>query len=1029
AGPDSFTYTVDDDQGETSNVATVNVTVAAVVPPNVVNDAATVANSGAIAIDVLANDTDGDNPIDPTSLAIASAPTNGVAEILPGNLVGYTHNGSATLTDSFTYTVEDDQGNVSDPATVTMTIDAVVAPTANADGPITCAQAGSVFIDVVANDEAGTNPINPTDTAVVGQPTNGSVLKQADGRMFYTHDGTGTDSDSFTYVVRDSVGNASAPATVTLSIVSAATLTTPVAQWDVNTRGRTDDAFYDHVADDGTPETGINNPVLDSTGQLDGLNFNGSNQWVDIPWPANIPADFVDNDFTMAVRAKLEDLSVFHTIFTAAEVAVLNKRLELIQLTSDPGAANVNNGAGIVNNIDGVTPITVNQEFVLALRRNGNQATLWLNGVQDQGLTLGLNVLGALDRISLARRYSSSGGLGHFDGTIYWAAIWAGALTNQEMADMAATANPFFEGRQLSLESSPMVAGESVQVNLAGTWDVSGKTMTLNGVPVTPTGQGQNSITFTCPIIHDPGTFPDYQAMFYGDFNIEVTDTQPEGPSRLTAPMVKPADVEQFVIANQSTGGIFVNDDQVSDGDTCLFERVVIPAGAADISTIDPDGEIKASKRGAEYRYSVWDESLQLWSGYPAVNEILQINTGITRVRDPNEVEDGRITSGSSGVVVYGYNFYDVDNVVLTDFLGTQWQGVGTVNTADPDNSTFTFDLPLQAVTGFEPGPGTLALTSDIESANWPQQISVFINEDAYEVPTLDPVADQTFAENDGGLLFGITGQAKRPATLTWNPPLPPGYFSTLGTDPNTIDIYGSGADANEGVYNPKAILFDANNVSVERQFQITITTSDPVWDVVPDQSFGTEVAVSLDLNDYITRQPGSSGFFSISPLPEGLFLDNESGIIEGVTSQNVSAQVLTATFIDAFINAPIETTFAFDVVGVAPTWGVVPDQDNQVDETVSVDFSQYLDVQGTPPVTASFSALPAGLDSPPDSFLVQGVPTGPGNTTVTVDAINAFGQVTSNQFAWVVRQAPFVTAPIPDQSYAYGETITAIDL
>ena len=130
-GIDQFTYTVRDDSGAFSNVATVTVTIDGVnFSPVAENDLATVNVGNTINIAVLANDTDADFNIDPASVVIGTIPTLGtVSDPVPVNgTVTYTAGLIAGI-DSFTYTVTDTTGAISDPATVTVTVSDVLAET------------------------------------------------------------------------------------------------------------------------------------------------------------------------------------------------------------------------------------------------------------------------------------------------------------------------------------------------------------------------------------------------------------------------------------------------------------------------------------------------------------------------------------------------------------------------------------------------------------------------------------------------------------------------------------------------------------------------------------------------------------------------------------------------------------------------------------------------------------------------------------------------------------------------------------
>ena len=75
---DSFSYTIDDVSGATSNVASVTVTVNPVNDaPTAANDTAVVNEGASVVIDLSGNDTDPDNALDLASIVITSGPANG----------------------------------------------------------------------------------------------------------------------------------------------------------------------------------------------------------------------------------------------------------------------------------------------------------------------------------------------------------------------------------------------------------------------------------------------------------------------------------------------------------------------------------------------------------------------------------------------------------------------------------------------------------------------------------------------------------------------------------------------------------------------------------------------------------------------------------------------------------------------------------------------------------------------------------------------------------------------------------------
>jgi hypothetical protein len=121
-GVDSFTYTARDDLNAISNASVVTITVdpaPANQAPVAVNDYKWMKHNWAGIIYVLANDTD-DGTLDPSTVTLVTPPAKG------GNMATVNANGTITFTagpgfrgsDTFEYTVRDNDGVVSNIATV-----------------------------------------------------------------------------------------------------------------------------------------------------------------------------------------------------------------------------------------------------------------------------------------------------------------------------------------------------------------------------------------------------------------------------------------------------------------------------------------------------------------------------------------------------------------------------------------------------------------------------------------------------------------------------------------------------------------------------------------------------------------------------------------------------------------------------------------------------------------------------------------------------------------------------------------------
>ena len=227
---DDFTYTLNG--GSTATVA-VTVTCAVDNPPVAVDDTKTVAeDSGATAIDVLANDTDPDGG--PKAIASVTQPAHGTVAVAPDNLsLTYTPNpnycNGGSPTDDFTYTL-----NGGSTATVGVTVTCVDDnPTAVDDIATVSGNSGPNPIDVLAND---TDPDGgPKTIASVTQPAHGTVAITGGGSGLtyqpnanYCNNPPAIPTDNFTYTLSPGGSTATVAITVDCS-------TPPVAVDDTKT--------------------------------------------------------------------------------------------------------------------------------------------------------------------------------------------------------------------------------------------------------------------------------------------------------------------------------------------------------------------------------------------------------------------------------------------------------------------------------------------------------------------------------------------------------------------------------------------------------------------------------------------------------------------------------------------------------------------------------------------------------------------------------------------------------------------------
>ena len=203
-GTDTFTYQVCDGTPLCAS-GTVTVTVDSIVDaPTVVDDVATTDEDVPVVIDVLANDSDADGNLDPTSVSVTSGPANGSVTIDPSTgAVTYTPDAAFSGTDTFTYQVCD-LTDLCTSGTVTVTVGAAGQAPVVVNDAASVSENGTVVIDVLANDSDPDGDLDPSTVTVTSGPSHGTVsIDPVTGAVSYTPDPGFAGVDGFTYQVCD----------------------------------------------------------------------------------------------------------------------------------------------------------------------------------------------------------------------------------------------------------------------------------------------------------------------------------------------------------------------------------------------------------------------------------------------------------------------------------------------------------------------------------------------------------------------------------------------------------------------------------------------------------------------------------------------------------------------------------------------------------------------------------------------------------------------------------------------------------
>ncbi|WP_177181068.1 Ig-like domain-containing protein [Parapedobacter koreensis] len=244
-GTSTVKYTVKDENGLVSNEATITVTVEGggteEVAPTAHDDEGSTNQGEPIVLDVLANDVAGSSPLAPATVRLVEPGTGSLVttlEIASEGTYRVDENGQVqfTPTDAFVgtstvkYTVKDENGLVSNEATITVTVEGVaaeIAPTA-VDDNATTPYGQAITIAVLGNDQVGSSPIVPGTVRLIDATDNrlGAVSIPGEGRYEVNAQGGVTfvpaegfiGTSTVRYEVSDENGLVSNAATISVTV-------------------------------------------------------------------------------------------------------------------------------------------------------------------------------------------------------------------------------------------------------------------------------------------------------------------------------------------------------------------------------------------------------------------------------------------------------------------------------------------------------------------------------------------------------------------------------------------------------------------------------------------------------------------------------------------------------------------------------------------------------------------------------------------------------------------------------------------
>lgn len=534
-------------------------------------------------------------------------------------------------------------------------------------------------------------------------------------------------------------------------------------------------------------------------------------------------------------------------------------------------------------------------------------------------------------------------------------------------------------------------AGDSLTIALAA-GDSLPPGLTLNAndtISGTPTASGTTTLVVTAT--DDDGASVTSNSFDYvigtGNVAPQITTRAPTGTVTIIVGDAETINItatdESLATASFSavSSDTDVVDVTIVDDDEYLFDATGVGTAMVTIVVTDADG-LSDTEVVPVVVEAIANLAPEITGRLPGADPITTITVADTdpitfTVADEDAATVVLSATSSDAAIVQVTAIDDANSMV---FLMGQAPGTATITVTATDDGGLTDEVSFEVTIPTNGGPAVNGAVPDQEF------------EQGVVITPLD--VSVLFTDPDGDTLEFSVDQL--PEGLVLDPDS--GEISGIPTAIETVTVTVGATDVDGTNTTTDAAPFEINVIAPP------VTNSPPVAIAGTDVTLTVgETGVAIDVATLFTDTDGDVLAYSVDDLPDGLTLDPDTGLIEGIptTQETVLVTVSATDPLGSGMTTDALPPFEIDVIAATvavtnlpPVFSGTPDDLSLTQNMLitPVDFSVFFSDPENDTLTFSANQLPDGLMLDPTTGLLDGTPTTVESLDVVISAADLMG-------------------------------------